>query len=80
MDKLLIFVLEHLHEFEDGHEDSKLLGLYSSQEKAEAGLERVRDQPGFRDHPEGFSIEAWEVDSERIAWPQGFVTVQPGET
>lgn len=80
MDKLVVYMLEHTHEFDDGHEDLKLIGHYSTREKAEAALAKVRDQPGFRDHPEGFEIWEVEVDSDIVGWPEGFVTAYPDGT
>lgn len=79
MDKMVVYMLEHTHEFEDGHEDLKLIGHYSSRAKAEAALTLVRDQPGFRDLPQGFTIWEIEVDSDVIGWPEGYVTIQPGD-
>jgi hypothetical protein len=73
------FVLEHIHEFEDGHEDLKVIGYYSTRAKAEAVLALVRSQPGFCDHPEGFAIYECEIDSDVIGWPEGYVTVYPGD-
>ena len=75
-----VFVLEHVHELEDGHEDVKRIGIYSSQTKAEAALLLVKEQPGFRDFPEGFSISEWRIDPEQVGWPQGFVTAFPDGT
>ena len=75
--KAEVFPLYHVHEFECGHEDVKLIGIFSTRAKAEAALALVRDQPGFRDLPEGFSFEPTQLD--RIGWTEGYVTVQPGE-
>jgi hypothetical protein len=30
-----VFILWHVHEFEDGSEDVKLIGVYSARERAE---------------------------------------------
>jgi hypothetical protein len=80
MNKLIVYMLEHLHEFDDGHEDLKLIGHYSTREKAEAALALVRDKPGFRDNPEGFTIWEIEVDKEgEPGWPEGFHIVVPGK-
>ncbi len=54
-------------------EDSKLLGVYSTEEKATDRIERSRALPGFVDQPEGFLIDRYEID--RDEWPEGFVTV-----
>ena len=66
-----VFSLEHVHEFDDGHEDVKLIGVYSSRERAEAALQRVAGQPGFRDRPEGFSISEVRVDQDH--WVEGYI-------
>lgn len=74
----IVYLLEHVHEFENGHEDVKLIGVFSSEVLAQAAQRQVADQPGFRDLPEGFCISEHEVDS-RIGWLEGYVTIQPGE-
>jgi hypothetical protein len=79
MGKLTVYLLEHLHEFEDGHEETKIIGIFSTREKAQAALDRVRDQPGFRERPEGFDISENEVDPDILGWTEGYVTIRPGE-
>lgn len=49
----------------------KVIGIYSSREMAEAAMGRTRVLPGFAEEPQGFSIEAYEVDKDH--WPRGFV-------
>ena len=73
-----VFLLQHVHEFDDGHEDVKLIGVFSSEALARAAQQRVSDQPGFRDLPDGFDISEHRVDGN-IGWPEGYVTVQPDE-
>jgi hypothetical protein len=73
-----VFVLQHVHEFDDGHEDVKLIGVFSSEVLARAAQQRVSDQPGFRDLPDGFDISEHHVDGV-IGWSEGYVTVQPGQ-
>jgi hypothetical protein len=72
------FLLQHIHEFEDGHEDVKLIGVYSSEALARTAHQRVSDQPGFRELPEGFEISEHRIDGN-IGWRKGYVTVQPDE-
>lgn len=73
-----VFLLQHVHEFDDGHEDVKLIGVFSTEALAYAAQQRVADQPGFRDLSEGFDISEYDIDGN-IGWPEGYVTVQPGE-
>jgi hypothetical protein len=49
----------------------KVVGIYSSQDLAEAAEKRSRQLPGFAEEPEGFTIQQYEVDKDH--WPRGFV-------
>ena len=71
-----VFLLWHSYEL-DGEEESKLLGVYASEESAHARIGRARDLPGFRDPPDSFVISKYIVD--RDEWREGFVTV-PGDS
>jgi len=51
-------------------DDSKLLGVYSSEGAAYAAIDRVRDKPGFRNYPDGFEVSECEVDRDN--WTEGF--------
>ena len=53
--------------------DVKVIGIYSSATEARGAIERLRQQPGFRDHPSGFSIDDYELDKDH--WVDGFVTL-----
>jgi hypothetical protein len=71
-----VFILWHTHEDEDlpGSEDVKLLGVYSSYQKAEEALNASLILPGFKECPEGFSIVAYELDERE--WTEGFITLR----
>jgi hypothetical protein len=75
-----VFLLQHTHEFDDGHEDVKLIGVYSNRANAEKAQIAVRDQPGFRDTPEGFTISECRLDPEQPSWEEGYVTYFPDGT
>lgn len=69
MENSSVFVLEHTYE-DKTHEDSKLIGVYASREDAESAVERKLAFPGFRDYPNGFSIDEYELNND--AWSEGF--------
>jgi hypothetical protein len=69
---MVVFVVEHVHEIEEDNESIKLIGVYSSEEKAQQAVARLRLQPGFRDTPEGFSVDRYTVDEDH--WREGFFT------
>jgi hypothetical protein len=67
-----VYLLWHAHDL-DEEVDEKLLGVYSSQQKAENARLRVSCEPGFREHPKGFQISRYELDTDH--WTEGFETV-----
>jgi len=67
-----IYLLWHTHVLGDGEEDSKLLGVYSSQSLATQKIDEYKMLPGFRDYPSGFEISKYEIDCDH--WKEGFIT------
>src|SRR6266851_5889942 len=41
-----VFTVQHVHEFDDGHEDLKFIGVYSTRPKAEDAVNRLKSQEG----------------------------------
>ena len=70
-----VFVVMHENDL-DGCE-VKFIGVYSTARRGRAAIARAKRLPGFRDHPEGFSVDACEVD--RTHWSEGFKTVWLGK-
>jgi hypothetical protein len=67
-----VFVLQHEFEW-CSHVEVKFIGVYATQADAEAAASRLREQPGFRDWPDGFSIDSYEIGVDH--WVEGFVTL-----
>jgi hypothetical protein len=65
------FLLWHSHTIEDD-DNEILIGVYASSKDAEAAIQRVKDQPGFRDYPEGFEIAEYIIGKDH--WSEGFFT------
>ena len=68
-----VYVLQHVHTFDDGSEDVKFIGVYSSRENAQAAIARLGQAPGFADAPAGFHIDEYHVDRDQ--WAEGYSTV-----
>lgn len=72
-----VFLLWHLYELTDSdgaRDEEKLIGVFSSEEKAKDAIEQLKGKEGFRDHPLScFEIHKSKID--RINWVDGFVTV-----
>lgn len=57
---------------EDG-DDLKILGVYSTERRAEERIVRARNLPGFAEEPDCFMIDKYVVDEDE--WVEGFVAV-----
>jgi hypothetical protein len=64
-----IYILHHSYEDED-HEDTKLIGVYSSEQKAAETILRLRVMPGFRRYPNAFTVNKFTIDQDH--WTEGF--------
>lgn len=65
----IVFLLHHVRE-DDEDEDIKLIGVFSSEEKAIEVRNSIIDQPGFKDYPDGFSVDRYVLD--KVSWAEGF--------
>jgi len=68
-----LYVLHHAHDLE-AEIDVKLIGIYSSEQKAEEAKLRALVLPGFSEYPDGFHIDRYELDQDN--WAEGYVTVK----
>jgi len=59
-------------------EHEKLIGAYSTEERAQQAIDRLRDKPGFRDFPDRWVTDEIVVDKDSF-WTDGFISVKPGE-
>jgi hypothetical protein len=66
-----VFVLQHVHAQQDGVEDVKFIGVYSSRAKAQEAVARIGHLPGFADAPDGFHIDEYRLDQDH--WVEGYV-------
>ena len=68
-----VYVLQHVHSLEDGADDVKLIGVYSSKENAQAAIARLAQAPGFCGAPAGFHIDEYQIDKDQ--WVEGYSTL-----
>lgn len=57
---------------DDDITEVKFIGVYSSRAAAEAAIERLRSKPGFSEVPDGFVVNAVQVD--QTSWEDGYGT------
>ena len=65
----IVYVLQHLRE-DELSEDVKFIGVFSSKVKADSAIMELKCQPGFKDYPDGFSVDEYTVDE--LEWKEGF--------
>ena len=62
-----VFVLHHVRKDDEYGDDAKMIGVYQSEQAAEAAIACLATQPGFIDHPSGFVFEPYELDKDHWA-------------
>lgn len=67
-----VFVLQHVHQWEDGEEDVKMIGVYSTHEEADKAIERMKLLPGFDQAADNFSVGRYQLNVDH--WTEGYVT------
>jgi hypothetical protein len=65
--------LEHSYEL-NGHDETKFIGVYSTNEMAELAITRLKDKDGFKYRPEAFVISECELNQDN--WTEGFATMK----
>lgn len=65
-----VFVLQHVSVKGSDNEDTKLIGVFATEQQAQAAIEQLKGQPNFNDYPHGFYIEAYTLG--QIKGLQGF--------
>lgn len=68
-----VYVVQHVHALPGDIEDVKFIGVYASELDAQRAVAKLRTAPGFREHPDGFSVDCYELNKDH--WTEGFVTV-----
>jgi hypothetical protein len=51
-----IYMLQHVYRDAAGENSTKIIGFYTSLEKAHEAAFALQKQPGFEDHPTGFEV------------------------
>ncbi|EFB74874.1 DUF7336 domain-containing protein [Subdoligranulum variabile] len=68
-----VYVLQHSYALQNGCDETKLLGVFSSEDKAQQAIEMYRTLPGFCEHSQDFHLDKYLLD-ERY-WTEGFFTI-----
>jgi homoserine kinase type II len=69
---VIVWKLYHIRTREDGCEDEKLIGIYTTREKARATIQRLSGLRRFKDYPGKFKIFKFTLDKDH--WTEGFIS------
>lgn len=69
-----VYVLQHVHLFENGDEDVKFIGVYSSKANARTAIKRLSQMPGFSETADGFHVDEYQLDKDD--WAEGYITIE----
>lgn len=69
-DKQVVYMLEHVRRTVDSDDDMKVIGIFATESQAQAAIKQLKTQPGFKDYPDGFHIDAYPLG--QINWSSGF--------
>ena len=65
--------MQHSYEKNNGFEETKIIGIFSTYQKAEETIVEYRIKKGFVDHPDDFFIDEYLLDEKN--WSEGFVCI-----
>ena len=71
MSSTKVYLVQHVHEQGEDHEDVKLIGIYTTEQNALDAIARLSRLPGFAETANGFHVDKYELDRDH--WTEGFI-------
>jgi hypothetical protein len=65
-----VFLAMHVFRYEDGHDNIRVIGIFSSKRRAQEAIRHLRDKPGFRYRKRAFEVSRYVLDLRH--WTEGF--------
>lgn len=72
---MTVYILQHSYDYGENFEyqETKFLGVFSSEKEAQKAVEHHKTLDGFKDYPNDFYIDEYEIDKKY--WSEGFIKV-----
>ena len=71
---MIIFLLQHSYLLEKDVYETKILGVYSTEQLALDAIKRYLKLDGFKFHPDDFYIDKYEINVDN--WKEGFISIE----
>ncbi len=65
-----VYLLAHTHVYSTDEEDTKIIGIYSTEQEALKVIDQLKDISGFNNYPQGFNIDKYKLD--QTFWQEGY--------
>lgn len=65
-----LFYVSHTYTVDTNMDDERILGVFTNSNLVKQIIEKMKEQPGFRDYPENFIID--EIELNQLLWTSGF--------
>lgn len=66
-----VYLLWFVQECQEEQDIELLIGVYETESAAKAAIQRLGNKSGFKDFPEGFQVDSYEIGKD--SWTEGFV-------
>lgn len=66
-----VYLLEHTHVYSEDKENTKTIGIYTTEEEALAVIEELKSVSGFIKYPQGFNIDKYKIG--QTFWKEGYL-------
>lgn len=72
---MTVFILQHSYDYGENleYQETKFLGVFSTEQEAQKAIEHYKTLDGFKDYPDDFYVDKYEVDKRH--WTEGFIKV-----
>lgn len=73
MINLFVYLLQHSYLIDDESDtyETKIIGIYSTEQKAMDVVESYKNKEGFKNYPQDFYIDKYKIDEN--FWSEGFI-------
>lgn len=65
-----LYIVCHMYEINE-HEEARMIGIFSSVNKANEVIKKHKKLPGFKEYPDGFIVDTCKMEEED--WESGFI-------
>ena len=74
MKKRAVYLVQHSYELNEGENETKIIGVFSSLKKAQLIINKYRTIKGFKRYQNEFHVDKYRLNENW--WKDGFITIR----